>query len=202
MKLNYDNLEDAKTKLVSTYCLYKGRAVSVKQLEEAPDGPNGFKRFLAYAGYLSTGRSVTFYIDDPDFNCSDYNIGYLNTISRAAWFYRIPMKQWKQGLRSDQVRCRYSNRMFGDITFNGKGVVNMLENIYPTVDEAAALLREQEANIVAFHKNFALTYDRIHNDFILEYKGVHIGHTSNDLKTHKLMAEYEHLAESLKEVMN
>lgn len=198
MRLNYDNLDDAKVKLAGTYCMYKGKAVSIQLLEQPTPAEN---KYLAHGTYMFSGRTVIIDIDDPEFNCSNYNIGYVNQMTRAAWFYRVPMKQWRQGLRYDQVRAKASRREFADIGFKpGKNLCSMLENSYPEFKAATELLKEEQANIVAFNKNFAMTFDRIHSDFILEYKGTIIGFTNN-LKDMKLMAEHEHLIEALKEAV-
>lgn len=198
MKLNYDNLEDAKVKLTSTYCYHKDKAIVVKVISQ-PDPSN--MKFMAHCTYMSTGRPLEFYIDDKDFNCSVYNIGYINLNHAAAWFYRIPFKQWRQGLKHDQVRMRASRRLYADISFqSGKAVAEMMENIYPNFKTASNRLKDGDANIVAFHRDFAVTLDRIHNDFILEYKGVNIGFSKN-LKDFELMQEFTQLTEALKEVV-
>lgn len=203
MKLNYDNLDDARVKLLGTFCMYKGKAFVVKNVHNflEPDGTYKEGKYGITGSMMQTGKGVECMLDDPEFNCSNYNLGYMNLLSRSAWFYRVPMKQWRQGLRHDQVRSKYSKREFSQIEFQpGRAVCSMLENSYPEFKSAADTLRTEEANIVAFHKNFAMTFDRIHKDYIIEYKGVNIGF-SNDLKDLKLMDEHQHLMESLKEAV-
>lgn len=201
MKLGYDNLEDAKTKLVGTYCLYNGKAIVMKTIEELSSTPEK-KIFQGYGSSMFSGRSVVFDLDDPLFNCSNYNIGYVNMSGFAGWFYRIPLKQWRQGLRYDQVRMKGSKSHIEQyVTMKAsKQVSQMLENTYPKYEEAAEMLKSEDSNIVAFHKNFAMSMDRIHQDFLLEYKGTIIGYTPN-LKDVKLLEECEHLMESLREVI-
>lgn len=197
LKLSYDNLEDAKTKLVNTYCLFRGKALTVKAL----DHNQVDNKYLAHGAYLFNGRAVITDINDPEFNCSEYNIGYLNLMYASAWYYRVPVKQWRQGLRSDQLKKKASKRAFFDVSFEpSKGVCSMLENNYPSFQESVEFLKEGKAEISAFHKNFAMTYDRIHSDFILEYKGTNIGFTNN-LKDMQLMDENKHLLEALKEAV-
>lgn len=198
LKLDYDNLEDAKVKLGNTYCLYKNKAFIVKAIGQNDALVN---KYDAHGSFLYNGRGVVCDINDPDFNCSEYNIGYLNMMYAAAWYYRIPMKQWRQGLRGDQLKKRASSRAFSDVNFDGsKSVCQMLENTYPQFPDSVELLKEGKAEIVAFHKNFAMSYDRIHKDFILEYKGEKIGFTNN-LKDMQLMDENQHLMEALKEAV-
>lgn len=200
MKCGYDNLEDARNKLVGTYCMYNDKAFVLKQvLLVNPATDDG--KYLIVGSYMMSGREINCQIDDPKFNCSDYNIGYVNRLTSAAWFYRQPMKQYKQGLRYDQIGLKCSSRQFGMVDFKAsKAIGAMLENTYPTFQQAVKTLKAQEAVIVAFHRNFALTYDRVHEDFILEYKGVNIGYTSN-CEEFKLLNEHGHLYESLKEAV-
>lgn len=196
MKLKYDNLEDVKTKLQSTYCMYKDKAVVIKAVNQL-DGD----KYGVMGSYMFNGRSMECMIDDPLFNCSDYNIGYVNLMRVGAWYYRVPMKQWRQGLRYDQLRLKYSKRDFCDITFSpGKPVCSMLENSYPDFDDSVKMLEGVDANIVAFHKNFAMTYDRIHKDFLVEYKGAVIG-CIDKKRDFVLMEEHNHLVETLKEAV-
>lgn len=197
MKLGYDNIEDVKGKLLNTYCLYKNKAVTIKLIQQG----DSEESYIAHSTSMFNGRTVLFDINDPEFNCSHYNIGYVNHGKAGAWFYRVPLKQYRQGLRHDQVRMRYSNAVFSQTPFQpGKGVCSMLENSYPSFKSSAELLKEGEVGIMAFHKNFAMTYDSIHKDFILEYKGTRIGFTK-DMKQMQLMEEREYLAESLKEAI-
>lgn len=201
MKCGYDNLEDARSKLMGTYCLYNDKAVNVKGVNIAPGQHADTGVYVVYGTYMTSGKEFNCSLDDPKFNCSDFNIGYVNRHTSAAWFYRNPAKQYKQGLRYDQVGLKCSNRQYGMMDFkSGKAVAAMLENTYPSFQEAVKLLKDQEANIIAFHRNFAMTYDRVHEDFILEYKGVNIGYTSN-LEEFKLLNEHGHLYESLKEAI-
>lgn len=197
MKLGYDNLEDTKTKLIGTYCLHAGRAFTVKAIDEGPPG-----KYTVTGSLMANGRMVQCDVNDPQFNCSEYNIGYINRMNCAVWFYRIPVKQYKQGLRYDQVNQRASKRDYHGVEFKpSQALGDMLENKYPKFGAAATLLRQGEANILAFHRNWAMTWDRLHDDFAIEHKGVPVGCASSPDKF-KLVPEAEHLVEALKEAMN
>jgi len=198
MKLNYDNLEDASSKLVGTYCLYKGKAITVKVISEVAENT-----FLFTASSMRDNKTVTGGIDEPEFNCSDYNIGYVNRLTAATWFYRMPYKQYKQGLKQDQLGKVASSLEFSNVEFKHSAVVaNMLENKYPTFTHALKALDDKEAKIMAFHKNFAATFDPLHEDYIIEYKGNKVGHTTNYGRGVKLLPEWEYILESLKEAQN
>jgi hypothetical protein len=206
LKLGYDNLEDAKVKIQQTFCLYKGKAFYAKAVgydENDPD-PIGNNKYVVVGTYMS-GRSSTpkISLDDPDFNCSDYNIGYLNVMGSgfAAWLFRQPQKQYQQGLRNSQFGVKASQPQYTHIEVGAsKNMAAMLENQYPTFKKAIEILKEEDMALVAFHKNFAMSRDKIHDDYLLEYKGTPIGFTP-DLKGVKLMKEHQHLYEALKEAI-
>jgi len=201
-KLGYDNLEDTKTKLLGTYCYYADKAFTVKTVNTAvPNADNG--DYVISGQLMFNGRGVEFKIDDPKFNCTHYNLGYVNFSPSSHWYYRIPAKQYKQGLRYDQVGCKVTkSEYYGGPNFKpSKPLALMLENNYPTLPEALKSVKDKERVVTAFHKNFAVSYDEVHNDFVIEYKGNYIGHT-HDFREIKLMREYDHLIESLREVIN
>lgn len=197
LKLGYDNADDAQSKLVSTFCLYKGRAISVKNLwikEGTVD------TYLIQGAHLTSKTNTEHVeIEDPEFNCSEYNIGYVNQNGVSAWFCRNPQKQYLQGLKYTQVTRKGTHPAIGSVEFkHSKPVGMMLEDDYPKFMKAAAQLVAGDAAMLAFNKNFAMSRDKIHKDFILEYKGQQIGFTP-DLKAFELMEEHFHLMESLKE---
>ncbi len=200
MKLGYDNIDDAKGKLVGTHCMFKGRAFTIENLHWMEGTLPDDNKYAVTGAYMSPrGKLGWTPIDDPEFNCSRYNIGYVNAHGIAGWFYRIPQKQYHQGLRYNQVGFKISNSSFRGIEFkHGAPVGKMLENEYPDFKKAITYLKEGEAGLIAFHKNFAMSRDTVHDDFIIEYKGEPIGFT-HDLKNFQLMEECQHLMESLKE---
>lgn len=202
LKLGYDNLEDAKNKLSNCYALYKGKTIVIKGVGYMP-GTEPENNQFGWYGHSMSGRKIAegyLPLDDPDFNVSEYNLGYLNNYGYAAWFYRYPAKQYHQGLRSDQVGQYMSNPAY-HLDFKASSqLAQMLENRYPAYSECAAMLNKGDAALIAFHRNFAMAHDRIHGDYLLEYKGRQIGFTPN-LEDFKLLTEHEHLYEALKEAI-
>lgn len=205
LQLGYDNLEDAKNKLVGGFALHKGKAVLIKGVGYMSGSDPEDNQFGWY-GHNMSGRKTSedfMPIDHSDFNVSEYTLGYMNNHGFAVWWYRMPYKQYHQALRGNQMHARASNPQFirGDEFRASNSLALMLENKYPHYSEAAGILKKQEDTaIVAFHRNFAFSLDRIHGDFILEYKGESIGYTHN-LNDFKLMKEHEHLYESLQEAI-
>jgi hypothetical protein len=201
MKIIYDNLEDSRQKLIGTYCLYDGKAVMIKNVND--DDNAGPAKYKVSASTIFNGRMAHFELADPKFNFQNLNIGYVARADgfAAIWYYRKPLRQYRQGLRSDQVGMKFSSRRFADVGFNDyKSVAAMLENKYPNFKEVSDRLRANEIIIGAFHKNFAASFDDIHEDVIIEYKGVRVGHSTHPSKF-QLVPNYEFLKEHLQEAI-
>lgn len=202
LRFGYDNIEDAKNKLKNCYATYKGKPIIIKEVNYMP-GTDPDKNVFGWFGHTLSGRKLAdsyIALDDPEFNASEYNLGYLNNHGFASWFYRVPFRQYHQGLRSDQVG-QYSSNPAYHMDFKPCTQLGlMLENRYPSFGECADVLKKEDVALVAFNRNFAMAYDRIHRDFILEYKGHQIGYTPN-LEDFKLLTEHEHLYEALKEAI-
>lgn len=200
MKLGYDNLEDAKSKLINTFALFQGKSFTIKNLWNAEGTKPEDNKFVVNGTHLCSRTAVgEISIDDPEFNCAHYNIGYVNQSGIAVWFFRVPMKQYKQGLNYQQVQMRTTNAAFAGVEFkHSASIGKMLENDYPTFKKASDWLSSGDAHVMAFNRNFAVSRDKIHKDFLLEYKGQQIGFTE-DLKHFKLLEEHTHLLEALKE---
>lgn len=214
--LIYDNLEDVRNKLNGTLCYYKNKAVMVKESYPAVHAEqNGMltKEYLAGKGPLEKDFAIvlvdpggrakrTVLLTDKEFNYMDFELGYANQNPVAVFWYRQPIRQYRQGLRHEQLGYNVSNKAFkGMMEFGfGRPIADMMENIYPKFSEAVTMLKNQEATIIAFHRNFAISYDEVHNDLILEYKGKLIGHTDANMNW-QFMPNFEHLAEALKEAV-
>lgn len=201
MSANFDNIDDVVSKFTGTICYYERKPILIKQCSSDPDKPGKFSLLVTSAG----GRAKAVNLDDPNFSFKDYNLGYANNEKIAAWWFRWPVKQYRQGLKKDQLGVRVSNPhmlMDGNFGFS-KPYINMLENVYPDIKMCAELLREQNnQKIIAFHKNFALSYDEMHEDFIVEYKAKKIGVSTNkQLTEFRLTKPFEHLNEVLQEAI-
>jgi hypothetical protein len=208
MAKTYDNLEDAKSKLYGTIVYYEDTPVYVKGVFNGVDAVPGGKEndfYLQVTDNLVGKKHSIKPVVDPKFNFTKFNLGYANHKTSAAWWYRMPLKQYRQGLKSDQLRFHASEKamgMGGQFSFNGAMCINdMLMNVYPNIEVAEKEARDADyTRVVAFHKNFAMSYDHIHKDMILEYKGQVIGYIAGG--NFHLIDECEHLHESLKEVCN
>lgn len=194
----YDNIEDANGKLAGTICLLKGKPVLVREVCTSDEDPKAPYTLLVQGhrdrNYIKSN------IDDPNFSFKDFNLGYANQGSYACWWFRKPMKQFRQGLRIDQMSLKMSRpELAGHFRWEfGLPIVKMLENNYPPIEECAKALRDQMTEGAAFHKDVALSFDRIHQDYLVEYRGSIVGNTA-DLKTFTLLNEYKYLTEAIQE---
>lgn len=200
MAAKFDNLDDVNTKFAGTICYYEGVPVYVKAALY-DDEPG---KFTLQINALNQKTKII-KLDDKAFNYKDYNIGYVNSGVQAVWWFRKPIKQYRQGLKKDQMSVIVPNLYNPelDMSFSfGKPVVNMLENSYPSMKDITDHIRNGEAVSIAFHKDFAIAWDKLHNDFIIEYRGKAVGvGLDPEIKSFRLIAEHQHLTEALKEAL-
>ena len=202
MAKHYDNLEDVKSKLVGTIVYYDDVPVVVKAADLYPE--DGSLAVVITNHLAARGTSIR-KIDDPLLNYMKFNLGYANYAHGAVWWYRMPHRQYRQGLKNEQMRYSISERGMnpGHSFQAGNSVNEMLLNKYPSIETIEEKLKDADRDhsiVMAFHKNFAMSYDKIHKDMIVEYKGSVIGCMS-DKREIKLLDEYNHLNESLREAV-
>lgn len=195
----FDNLKDVNDKFLYTVVLVGGRPVTVRACHEHPEKEGEF--VITYATYNSR-KHETILLSDPAFSYRDFNIGYCNAGAHAAWWFRKAHRQYQQGLKGQQMGWVVSTPGVGvgDGFGYSKPFIAMLENVYPDVEAVKKALMDGKVHAYAFHKDFALSYDHIHEDYILEYHGAKIGHAvSPDLSRFKILSEARHLMEALEE---
>jgi hypothetical protein len=195
----FDILQEVNSKFVGTVVLYDKKAHLVKSADHFPEKPGEFALHLA----PYNARAIkTINLNDPALDYKNYRIGYVNGTGIASWWFRTPHKQWAQGLKSSQMKWKVSHHgghVHDNFGFN-RSFNNMLEGIYPDIESVKKSLIEEEAQSAAFHKDFALSYDDIHDDFILEYHATKIGVSMDrELKQFKILPEARHLVEALQE---
>lgn len=200
MALHYDTVEDASAKLASTICYYGKEAVNVKGV--VPGEKPGEIMALVQGRKWNRAKHVN--IKDPEFHYSKFNLGYANHGEVAIWWCRMPHKQWRQGLRSDQMQRYGSAPGFAEYGRFGydRFIADMLENTYPNLEKCEELLKNKAVHNVAFHKDFGLSWDNLHQDFIFEYRGKNIGMApALKARSVKLIPEFQFIAEALDETM-
>lgn len=198
---DFDLHEDVNQKFIGTVVMYDKKAAYCKDTAVSLEKP-GFNLALQISGARSF-KVVN--LNDPALNYKNYKIGYCNGGSYASWWYRKPHKQWSQGLKSNQMGWRISvpgGHVHDNFGYS-KAFNNMLEGIYPDIESVKKALIDKNVMALAFHQDFALSYDEIHDDFVLEYHGTKIGASlDRNLKQFKIMPEARHLIEALQEARN
>jgi hypothetical protein len=203
----FDNLDDVTNKFVATLVMYNKKAALVKAVHYQEDKGkvilDKFRLVLSIAQADQNAAAIV-NLDDPLLKYTDYNLGYANHKKYAAWWYRVPLKQYRQGLKRDQMA--YNVSYPGVVPDDNFGYsmpwIRMLENEYPSLDTVGRLLLDNMVEAISFHKNFALAWDNLHEDYILEFKGKKVGVSLNKgLTEYRLLPEFRFLAESLQEAI-
>lgn len=202
MAAEFDILDDVSTKFTGTVVMHDKKAALVKSSHSDPEKPGQFLLCVA----LPQARNLkNINLNDPLLNYKNYQIGYANGGTYCTWWYRKPHKQWAQGLKSGQMGYKISvagGHAHDNFGFNGP-FIKMLEGVYPDIEIVKKALIDGAVGAMAFHRDFALSYDDIHDDFVLEYHGTKIGASiDRELKQFKIMPEARHLIEALQEARN
>lgn len=197
----FDNLADVDSKFSGTVCYYEKKPIIVKGAAKHPEKENEFT--LLISSQYSKPKYVN--LNDPNLNWRDYNIGYANIGPCASWWYRRPAKQYRQGLKKDQLSYKTSNvNLPPDEGFNySKPFILMLEDSYPDIKLCKHILEEGNIKVISFNRDFALSYNKLHEAHVLEYHGKYVGVSTNQkLTEYRLMPEFQHLQEALQEAIS
>lgn len=197
----YDNVEDANSKLGGTYFYHGKYAVYCKSVS-MDEGMNFEPKYCNLRLIPRNQKGFITNLDDPDLNFMKFNIGYCNHGTYAGFWSRNPIKQYKQGLRPDQMKFQVAKKEWQGLqNFNfNRHICDMMENQYPSAKEVEKPVRDGEVTNMAFHKDFAVSFDSIHKDFLLEYKGRIIGY-SHDMHNFNFSDDDAYLRESLMEAL-
>lgn len=126
-------------------------------------------------------------------------LGYINLPIRAEYFFRIPSRQYKQGLREGTCANQAGRR--SNIT-HSRQLVNCMLGIYPSVDQCVETLVNGESQSVAFGRKYAVAAKGGGTGgFGLLYKDKVVGGINGISLVAKLSKDYEFLTEDLIGVM-
>lgn len=198
----YDNLNDAQSKLLDTLIMYDGYGVYVQEVRSNEEDVTVIELKVQRPGRGAKGEWVK--LTDPKLRYMQLTVGYVNYNGESKWFYRHPVRQYRQGLRGEQLggrdesglRVEYNIR-FNDLYNKHSCWAEMLENKYPTIEEATKKVSDGTATKVGFHKNFALYRDKFRKDFVVEYKGRPIAVTQDVTGHCEPVEEFRFLREEL-----
>lgn len=200
MAVKFDNIDDVISKFVGTVCYYEGKPVRVEKALHSMVNEGSFTFILKPS---DGGPLKSIEITDPKFNYRDFNLGYANLSSHAVWLFRRPLKQYQQGLRHNQVGmlCAVPAGQLPDDGFGfTKNYIKMLSDDYPPLSVCTKQVTVDGRHSSAFHRDFAISFNPLHGDYTIEFRGKNIG-ISHDLVDFKLTPAHEHLRETLQEVI-
>lgn len=190
MSVNYDDdLDYAHNRLSETIVLYGDKPIYIAAL----DGRTALCR------ELPTQNRVDIPLSDLDL--TPISLGYINEDKEAHYVMRIPARQWRQGLRSNQLSCPSGwNRTYN--IYKSVGFYNSVINRFPSPSECYEGFINEEFQSKAFSKSFALIKtSRRDGGMNLAYKGRVVGTAlmGDSRVVTTLVPKFSYLSELLEE---
>lgn len=168
--------QDATTMFNKTVVLYKGEPAYCMSISE---------NMVALIRDLETAklRRVTFDVDD--FQNVNKRLGYVNMGTFAFYLERNPIRMYKVGLAKDNVQVKYGDFQYDEdeqriirntsYGLTEPSLADTLKNVFPPFDEVWNAVKDQEARLLAFDRQFALGRKEGENQGRLFYKGRRVG---------------------------
>lgn len=155
MNLNEVSVDDLKVMFQSSVVRYGGVPVYVSHI--SPEK-------TAFFTVIGNASEKVAKLDDPLWDMRPINTGYVNVLGFSPFIYRLPKRQFKQGLCHDNAVTRY-NMPYGDDRQSAaidkanslicSPIHNMACNIYPSLHQAIEMF--EDANVeVAFDRQFCV----------------------------------------------
>lgn len=207
--MRYDTVQDARAKLQGTLAYYGDTSVYIHEITEYLPDPNanvlGMRCRLNWLTDM-TAKRQTVDITDLKFRYMEFNIGYINAYQYATWFFRMPFRQYRQGLRNDQCQFRDESGLWRNINVNQAHILGataetgfMMEDKYPSFEEALKGVRDKTAIKIAFHRDFAISQDGLRGEIVLEHKGIPTAYADTGM-IFKCNSELNFLRETISEL--
>lgn len=166
---------DARMRLHNSYCQFDGVPVFVKIHSDA---------LSAEIHDLVKAEAIA--VIDPNDERLDVEslpLGYLELGSTAAFAARLPFRQQKQGISSENTRVQKEHwlirgrnqQMFGDVRF--LAAYNMFTNKYRSFGEARRLIETGKIESIPFHRKLCLvgSAEKRQNLLSIRYAGKTMG---------------------------
>lgn len=184
--LVYDSLEQARMRLQNTTITVGSKAFYVSDITQG----RGATSKIKVKGYFYPLRPTvpekqeTFDLDDPSLNFRRFRVGYLNQPNSlsgskapggsAVFVTRDTNRQQLQGLNRRALFA--NNNGLGEYSFFSQEFEDMLFDRYPTVEEALAMIMEDDWTSVAVSRSFAIGVEPEHKGLrLLKYRGRTVG---------------------------
>lgn len=215
LSIKYERLEDARMRLRHTVVLYNKVPHYIREITEG-SGEDGPYRVYADALPLSRnaaaaadgrGRGDRAPVDDADirkfisskhFDVAPFQMGFVNTKTGCFYVSRLPARQQKQGLSSENTRLvtPLGTPVAFSTFLQSSEVLAMVEGKYPTLKQAEAVL--ETAPHIAVCREIALVKDTVLDCLVYIYHKTNKVGLLQDGKV-KLGKAFNYLAETLQE---
>lgn len=154
--------------------------------------------------------------NSPDLFDRPFRLGYVNGLNvegkdlrgaervyvGASYAQRIPVRKWKQGL--DSVNLKFLGAGMGragwERTVLTKGFDAMIRNDYPSYEEAIKNITDNRETVLemAFDKRLSVKWINL-EQFVLNFRGNMVARSDDPFKPFKLLEPYQYLRELLDE---
>ena len=182
--MKYDNVEDANLYLRRSVIYHKDLVLRVEMVRED----------FSVQCYDYDSKEIIEFDHVNELTLTPIKLGYMfdETYNLTLYAYRLPRRNWRQGLVGDDVGVRGNNNL--RIRFTDPGFSKMVKNIYPSVQDAYQLSKKHKTQFIPFHRSWA-----INRNGLLQYKTETVGEWSPT--EHRLLFAYHYLYELLEEAL-
>lgn len=147
--------------------------------------------------YLRSGDIEIKDIREIGLTFEPIELGYVNHYGGLSYIVRHPYRMWKQGITYDNIKAVRGHIHEGLLTHSSFN--DTFLGTYPTPQEAYKRAMDT-GEAVAFHRDFALTFDE-YPRMELEYKGKVIGSMNKD-RDFEVSDKFHYVKELLEEVLH
>lgn len=185
MSINYrQDYVYARRSLVESYVRYEDDIVFVEDIDEN----TGQCRITSISGKNPVTCSI------ESLNLKPIPLGYINERGTAKYVYRVPSRQWRQGITTRTVHTKG-----GPIRIS-RSFLQPMQNNYPSFNEAKHALSTGVVESMALNPEFCICMGN-NNSFTVLYKETTVGVVDKDSNKIVLKNKFKYLKEFAKEVL-
>ncbi len=207
LSIKYERLEDARMRLRHTVVLYDGAPYYIREITTGTgdDGPyrvHADALPLSAADVRNAGRGedadIRKYISSKNFDIAPFRMGFVNAKTGCFYVSRLPARQQKQGLGSENVQMTtpLGQRIPFATLLTTPEVLAMVNGNYPNLKQALAALEKMPS--IAICRDVALVKDEVLDCLVYVYhKTTKVGLLSDNKA--KLGKAFAYLNETISE---
>ena len=140
--MKFDRCGDVKLYLVNSIVMYDGKPATVLKADDIGGG-----EFEILLVRLDRGKKIRVRTDDSLLELEPPKLGYINAGGKAVYLHRDPVRYYKRGLSSENVRNQY---------FSSDAVTTIANDDYPSFSTAMDSIEHSMVSSCAFSCNFAV----------------------------------------------